>query len=248
VTSPEPGRGAVALEAIDRDIWLAEGPEVRFLGAFPYPTRMAVVRLGNGDLWVWSPIPLDDALTRELAALGPVRHLVSPNKLHHLFLAPWAAAHFGARLYASPGLAAKRRDLTFHAELGDEPDPAWAQDIDQVIFRGSLFMEEVVFFHRASRTAIFTDLIQRFDPGSALGWRGALMRLDGLVGEAGSTPREWRLSFFKRRAAREARDKVLAWNPRRLVVAHGHCASEGAREIVERALSWLGHAGPRPTA
>lgn len=240
MTSPGPDRGRVALEAIDRDIWIADGPEVRFLGAFPYPTRMTVVRLGNGDLWICSPIPLDDPLRRELAALGPVRHLVSPNKLHHLFLGPWAAAHPGARLYASPGLAARRRDLEFQAELGDEPDPAWAQDIDQVIFRGSFFMEEAVFFHRASRTAIFTDLVQRFDPEEARGWRGALMRLDGLVGESGSTPREWRLSFWKRRAAREARDRVLAWNPRRLVVAHGLCAQEGARQVLARALAWLG--------
>ena len=89
------------------------------------------------------------------------------------------------------------------------------------------------------------------EPVSALGRSAGDLGdelLDGLVGERGSTPREWRLSFLKRRAAREARDKVLAWNPRRLVIAHGHCASEGAPEIIERALAWLGRAEPRPTA
>ena len=75
--------------AIDRDLWTADGPDVRFLGLFPYPTRMAVIRLRNGDLWIWSPIALDDALAQDVAALGPGRHLVSPNKLHHLSLGAW---------------------------------------------------------------------------------------------------------------------------------------------------------------
>jgi hypothetical protein len=32
------------LQSIGTDIWLAEDPSVSFLG-FPYPTRMAIVRL-----------------------------------------------------------------------------------------------------------------------------------------------------------------------------------------------------------
>lgn len=226
--------------AIDRDLWTADGPDVRFLGLFPYPTRMAVVRLRGGDLWVWSPIALDDALAQDVAVLGPVRHLVSPNKLHHLSLGAWQRRFPEARLYASPGLARKRPDLAFDAELSDAPESAWAEDIDQVIFRGSFFMDEVVFFHRASRTTLVTDLVQRLDPRETRGWRGLLMRLDGLVGESGSTPREWRASFWNRRAGRAARDAALAWNPQRLVVAHGMGVEKDARDVLARALAWLG--------
>lgn len=226
--------------ALDRDLWTADGPDVRFLGLFPYPTRMAVVRLRGGDLWVWSPIALDDALAKDVAELGPVRHLVSPNKLHHLSLGAWQHRFPEARLYASPGLARKRPDLAFEAELSGAPESAWADDIDQVIFRGSFFMDEVVFFHRASHTALVTDLVQRFDPRETPGWRGLLMRLDGLVGENGSTPREWRASFWNRRAGRAARDVALAWNPQRLVVAHGMGVEKDARDVLARALAWLG--------
>ncbi len=227
------------LEEFGRDLWIADGPSVRFLGLFPYPTRMAIVRLGDGGLWIWSPIALDDALARAVGELGPVRHLVAPNKLHHLYLGPWAQAHPNARLYAPPGLARKRRDLGFHAELGDTPESAWEGDIDQVVFRGSFFMEEVVFFHRASRTALVADLIQRFDPAQLEGWRGLLMRWDGLAGAEGSTPREWRASFWKRRAARAAKARALAWEAERLVVAHGACARERGGEVFGRALRWL---------
>jgi hypothetical protein len=230
----------VSLSQHGPQLFLSEGPVVRFLGAFPYPTRMGVARLRDGALWVWSPVAIDDALAHELDALGRVAHLVAPNKIHHLYLAAWVERYPDARLYAAPGLAAKRPDLSFHAELGDAPDPTWAEEIDQVVFRGSLFMDEVVFFHRPSRTALVCDLIQRFAPDSLHGWRGLLMRLDGLVGPDGSTPREWRASFWNRRPAREALGKALAWNPERLVIAHGELPEENGRDALAHGLRWLG--------
>jgi hypothetical protein len=227
------------LTEVAREIWIAEGPSVSFFG-FPYPTRMTVVRLADGSLWVWSPIQLHPDLRRAVEQLGPVRHLVSPNKLHHLYLGDWAGAWPEARLYASPGLARRRRDLSFDAELTDTAAAAWAADIDQVIFHGSFAMEEVVFFHRSSHTAIFTDLVQRFDPASLRGWRRVIMTLDGMVGPNGSAPREWRLSFWNRAAARRARQTVLDWNPQRVIIAHGEWVRDDGRAVLERALAWMG--------
>ncbi len=71
-------------------LYVADGPTVSFLG-FPYPTRMAVARLTDGSAWVWSPIALTSELERAVDSIGPVRHIVSPNKIHHLFLREWAA-------------------------------------------------------------------------------------------------------------------------------------------------------------
>src|SRR5207253_182649 len=48
-----------------------------------YPTRMAVIRLSGGGLFLWSPIPLTDGLRAEVDALGEVSHIVAPNSLHH---------------------------------------------------------------------------------------------------------------------------------------------------------------------
>lgn len=219
-------------------LYVADGPTVSFYG-FPYPTRMAVARLDDGSSWVWSPVALTDELVSSVDAIGPVRHIVSPNKIHHLFLAEWAERWPDARVYAPPGLAQRKPELRFDAELGDEPDAAWAADIAQVIFRGSVAMEEVVFFHRPSRTAIVCDLIQRHPEAAVAGWKGTLMRLDSLVGENGSTPREWRASFLRRGKARAAREKLLDWNPDRLLIAHGDCAQTGATAIIDRALSWI---------
>jgi hypothetical protein len=220
------------------DLHLVDGPEVSFFG-FPYPTRMAVARLSDGSAWVWSPVALVPGLAEAVEAIGPVRNIVSPNKIHHLFLPEWAERWPDARVHAPPGLARKKPEVHFHAELGDAPDPAWEADIDQVIFRGSFALEEVAFFHRPSRTAILCDLVQRNDPARNSGVKGLLMRLDALVGEHGSTPREWRATFLRRRLAREARDRVLAWQAERLLIAHGACAGSGAAGLLERALAWI---------
>lgn len=200
---------------------------------------MAAARLSDGNVWIWSPVALTAELAGEIEAIGPVRYIVSPNKIHHLFLAQWAERWPEARVYAPPGLARKKPKVRFESDLGDDPDPGWASDIDQVIFRGSFAMEEVVFFHRQSRTAIVGDLIQRHEPAGMSGWKGMLMRLDSLVGEHGSTPREWRASFLRREAARAARQKVLGWRPNRLLIAHGKCAQTGATTIIEEALGWI---------
>jgi hypothetical protein len=228
------------LTEIDHGIWIADGPTVRFLGIYPYPTRMTMVRLSGGGLWVCSPIQLSDALSDEVKALGSVQHLVSPNMLHHLFLAEWVDAWPEARLWAPPFLARRRRDLSFDGELTDAADPAWEKDIDQLIFRGSFALKEVVFFHRASRSVILTDLVQKFDPASLPRWLRPLYRLDGLVGPDGSTPREVRLTFWNRRAARESLRKALAWDPQRLIIAHGEWVRENGKEELARSFAWIG--------
>src|ERR1700733_5717515 len=62
------------------ELWIADGPVVSFYG-FPYPTRMSVIRLSDGSLFVCSPVALSDSLRAAIDALGAVRHLVSPNAL-----------------------------------------------------------------------------------------------------------------------------------------------------------------------
>jgi hypothetical protein len=219
-------------------LYSADGPTISFFG-FPYPTRMALACFADRSVWVWSPIALTEQLAREVETLGRVRYIVSPNKLHHLFLPKWADRWPEAKLYAPPGLARKERRLRFEGQLHDQPDPAWFGDIDQVVFRGSFAMQEVVFFHRPSSTAIFGDLIQRFPDSSLSGWKRTVMRLGGLVGQKGGTPIDWRSSFLWRAPARAARERVLQWNPSRLLIAHGECAQSGARQIIADALKWM---------
>ena len=78
------------LREFGQSLYIADGPAVSFYG-FPYPTRMAVVRLSDGSAWVWSPVALSDDLADSVNSVGPVRFIVSPNKIHHLFLSECAS-------------------------------------------------------------------------------------------------------------------------------------------------------------
>nr|WP_216857036.1 DUF4336 domain-containing protein [Acidisoma sp. S159] len=198
-----------------------------------------MIRLRDGSLFVWSPVALTNSLRSAVDALGPVRHLVSPNALHHLSLGEWKSAYPAARLYASPRLRRKRKDLAFDADLGDAPAPEWADDIDQVVLRGSLALTEVVFFHRGSHTVLFADLIQNFPRGRFRGWRGIAARLGGIGAPNPGAPRDLRTSFLDRPAARAALRRVFAWPIERVLIAHGDLPIADDEAFVRRAFAWL---------
>jgi hypothetical protein len=227
-----------AVQPFAPEIWLADGP-VTSVAGFRYPTRMAVIRLAGERLFVWSPVRLTEALRAEVEALGEVRCLIAPNALHHLFLADWREAFPEARLWAPPGLRARRRDLAFDADLGDGPDAEWAGEIDQVLVRGNLIATEAVFFHRASSTVLITDLIQHFDPGWFSGWRAVVARLDLMAAPEPQVPRKFRTAFVDRRAARAGLGRILAWPAERVVMAHAEPVTADGRAFLERAWRWL---------
>ncbi len=218
-------------------IWIADGDIVSVAG-FRYPTRMAVIRLADGGLFVWSPVALSEGLRTAVAALGSVRFVVAPNSLHHLSLGEWRSAYPAALVFAAPGLAARRIDLRFDGELGAVPEAGWAGDIDQVLMHNAI-TTEAVFFHRASRTVLFTDLIQQFPKGWFKGWRAIVARLDRMTEAEPAVPQKFRLGFTNRRAARAAVQRIVAWPAERVLMAHGTPVTENGAAFVARAFRWL---------
>jgi hypothetical protein len=176
-------------------------------------------------------------------SLGSVRHLVSPNKLHHRYLQEWKAAYPEAQLWGPQTIIKKRPDIKFQGALVDSAPTEWLADIDQAWFRGSLAMDEIVFLHRPSATAIIADLIQTFSDHflrEHWGWWRFLARLDGLTQDKACAPLEWRLSFINRAPARLARDKVLNWNCQRVIVAHGEWPHANGKAFLAKSFRWLG--------
>lgn len=227
------------LKEFGPDIWIADGPTVTAAAGFHYPTRMAVIRLANGDLVLWSPTEVTGDLRAEVEALGAVRYLIPPNALHHTFLGDWQRAYPDAEVYAPPGLREKREDIRFDADFSDGPIAAWAGEIDHAIVWGNRITTEVVLFHRQSGTAIFTDLIQQFPRGWFKGWRALVARLDLMTAAEPTVPRKFRVAVTDRRAARESLRRILGWPTQKVIMAHGPPIADDGRAFLRRAFRWL---------
>ena len=109
--------------------------------------------------------------------------------------------------------------------------------MDQVFFRGRPYENEVVFFHRASRTLILCDLAFNFGPRSPQPTR-LLMKLLRSYGHLGPSKLD-PLLIRDRRAARESLERILAWDFDRIIVAHGDVLESGGHEILRQGYSWL---------
>lgn len=217
------------LKPVAPDIWIADGPVARMatpFGAMPFPTRMTIVRLHDGSVWCHSPIAPDEGLFEAIDALGPVRHLVSPNPLHYASIAAWKRRYPDALAWASPGVrrraASQKIEAAFDADLAVLPPDAWASEIDQVHFRGSRVIEEFVFFHRASATVILADLIENFEARKLTRGMRWIARFGGVLDPDGKAPLDMRMTFLGRKpVARECFERIMAWHPRRAILAHG---------------------------
>lgn len=222
-------------------LWTADGQAdkgvPKFLQKYDFSTRMTVIKLSNGGLFLHSPIALDSGLRAELGGLGEVRAIVAPNKFHHLYAGDCRKAYPNAKLYGAPGLPEKRKDLSFDGLLADEPRVEWRGDIEQLRIRGMSMLNEVAFFHPASRTLILTDLVFNVPAGRPWG----IPILSGLLGVGGGfgPSRLGRWLIRDKQAARASLGQIMRWDFDRVIVAHGNVLESGGHRKVRDAFGFI---------
>jgi hypothetical protein len=216
------------------ELWTVTRP-LRFLGV-ETGCRMTIVRLRNGGLFIHSPVALDSALAAELEALGPVRAVAAPSLFHHLRVAEWKQAYPAAIFACCPGLERKRADFAWDRVLGDQPEPEWAGDLQQVFFAARTMENEVVFFHPPTRTMICADAVFNLAEHPRRS-----TRLVGLVlgnRRPGATWLE-HVMIRDRAGAREQIDRMLAWRPERILLGHGPAIERDGEAVLRQAYAWL---------
>lgn len=197
-------------------------------------TRMSVVRLHDGSLWLHSPVPITNELKAELAALGDVKFVVAPSKMHHLFAADCMIAFPQSALFGAPGLQTKRPDLQGMHELQAEAELPWQEDFEQHFFAGMPLVNETVWFHKPSRTLIVTDLLQYYQGDLSFGLK-LYARLTGTLRQL-AVPKTVRWLVKDRDAAHASAKKILDWPFERVVVAHNVIIENDAHAKVEKAF------------
>lgn len=222
-------------------IWIVDGPLISYSIAgltIPCPTRMTVMETPEG-LCLHSPIAFTKECARAIDELGSVRFLVVPNTFHKAYMLPWAEHYRGAVVLAPPGV-----------DLPGAPDgkvqtltPGSLPGIDHIFVDAGAWIE-AVFLHRASETAVFTDLIQHFETERM---SNPLLRLfltiGGATGKPPSASREMRFAARtsgRRSAVRDAFAKIKEWHPKRVLFAHGRLPRGATGLYLNAAFRWAG--------
>ncbi|UUX34715.1 DUF4336 domain-containing protein [Fundicoccus culcitae] len=236
------------LKAVANNIWIVDGDIIHMSVPFiqvPFSTRMTVVRLNNGDMWLHSPIAFDADLADEILALGPIKHLVSPNAIHYAYIAEWKQHFPDALAWSSPGVEKRAQsqniEINFDQALEDTPPKEWENDIKQLIFKGGRVIQEVIFYHIESRTLILTDLIENFEPDKTKStlWK-TVHKIAKISAPNGTTPIDYRMSFIgNKKAAKESLEKIISWQPKRIIIAHGKWIEDNGVEELRKRMSWI---------
>jgi hypothetical protein len=162
--------------------------------------------------------------------------LVAPSLLHHIHLAKLIERHRPVALWGPPGLAEKQPALGPMHTFGVDPWP-YAAELDYVLVEGAPRRNEVVFFHRSSRTIYTADLLLNICRPKGLLTSLALRGM-GVHRRLGAA-KMWRRWVTDRAAFGRSIDAILAWEFERIVVAHGDIVDENARDRFEIALREL---------
>jgi hypothetical protein len=222
------------------DLWSIEYELAWQGGAIPIPVRMTVLRLADRRLVLHSPAPLSPELRAGLDALGRVGFLVIPWA-HGMYAEAAARSYPGAQLLAAPKPPARRKSLAFHGSLADDPPAAWAGQIETHLVRG-FRLNEVVLFHRPSRTLVITDLCFHVQRSSSRAAR-LFFRANGMWQRFGPSRLIRLLVPSNRAELRRSIEQILAWDFERVVPGHGDVLERGGPAALRAA--WLGRPAER---
>jgi len=221
----------MGLQLLDRDLGVVDHPLK--VGGLALGTRTTVIRRADGSVALISPGPLSDEDAAAIAALGPVRALVAPNLIHHLYLAAAAARFAGARIFAPAALANKEPTLRIDGPPAAIADAA----LRSVDVGGMPKLQETLFVHAPSRTLVATDLVFNLRAPAPFFTR-TFMRLNGGFDRFGPT-RICRSMCKDRAAVRAGVEQLLAEDFDRVVVAHGQVLPSDGRQALRAGFDWL---------
>lgn len=225
------------LQQLEPNLWLLEQP-FRFFGT-QIGTRTTIVRLADGRLWIHSPGPDLPAVYKQVRQLGTVAFLIAPNPFHHLFL-PHAMRMFPDALAYGPRAVQKKHPGLDLSPFNQQAAADWGNQI-QFLKLAGLKLGEYVFFDRASRTLLLTDLLFNLQ-GEDFATR-LMLQVEGVKGKLGCTHLVSKLLLSDRKLLRAVCEQILSWDFERIIMCHGEVVEKEARSGFAKAMAWTGLEG-----
>lgn len=233
------------LKAIAKDVWGQEA-DIKLPLGMRMPGRATIMRAGNsGELAIYSPLPIDDELAKEIESHGEVRFLIAPNLVHWMYLAAAKQRFKKAKVYAPPGLEKKLKGAVDFEPL---PTNGHVKEIGEglrfALVEGSPKMNEHILLHEESRSLMVGDLLFNIHQTNSLGMKLFLIFLS----RAWKKPAQssfWKALTKDRAACARSIDDMLTWDFERVVVTHGDVIEHDARAVARDCLKWMS-SGARP--
>ncbi|MEP7125011.1 MAG: DUF4336 domain-containing protein [Byssovorax sp.] len=224
------------MTSVGDGLWTVYEPEFRMLG-LKLGTRMTIVRLPQGTLVLHSPVAISSALAAAIEALGPVGHIVAPNRFHHVYAGHAQTRWPTAKLHGASGLNRKRRDLRVDSVLGkDAPGDDWTGTLETVTIKGCM-LGETVLVHTPTRTVVSADLFENFQAMDHLPTR-LYLKVSGVWQKPGWS-RLLQIMYRDHKAARRSVDELLEHDFEGAIVAHGDPVASGAKDAVRQTFGFL---------
>ncbi len=203
--------------------------DMKMLPGVHLPLRSMLVTTAKDTLLV-SPVGTGD----EMSAVGEREvTLVAPSLLHSKHIGTARTALNTTSLWGPRGFAEK------HPELGPVKTfdvDAWphAATLPYVVIGGAPRRNEVVFFHRATRTIYTADLV--FNVRKPTGVLSPLAFRAMGIHKRFAVARPWKLWIKDSAAFKRSIDAVLAWDFDRIAMAHGEILEANGRDRLIAAL------------
>ena len=230
------------LKSVADSVWIVDAQPIK-AGGLLLPVRMTVVKLSGGGLLLYSPVRYKPGLQGEIESLGPIRHIVAPNVGHWMFVRDWQRACPDAATWAVPELRHRAQvraaGMRIDHDLGPVAPDEWRNEIDQVLVQSSFFTE-VDMLHRASRTLMVADLVLNVEGQGMPPLSRMISKALGILAPDGRAPLYLRLLLrLNRTAVAHAAARLVAMEPRRVIVSHGRPFEHDATARLQHSLNWL---------
>jgi len=218
------------------EVWTLQRP-LNLIGV-DFGARMTIVRLKSGGLFLHSPIRLSSDTKEFCNKLGPVEYVIAPNTMHHLFISAYFTEYPAAIFLAPENLIKMLPNLKFTRALSHAAESGYQDVMEQSFVEGTRpKFDEMIFFHRPSRTLIVTDLLFNLPPPQGL-WQKLFFSLNHM-GDGPAPSRLMRFMLHDRVRVRRTVEWMLERQPENLILSHGNIVRGNASEVIKRAFAWL---------
>jgi len=235
-------------------------PFLRF-GLLRIGGRGTLVKLGTGNVAVFSPVALTPEVKAKVSSMGTLKYIVALDYEHHIFISPWSKEYPQAEVIGMEGLPEKREadpatkgtkfthvfsasnkhDMRISAEFDDEFSYEYVE---------SHRNKELVFVHKPSRTLIQADLMfnlpatEQYSKTGESATSGIFTKIFGaIMNTRGDMIWQRRLVWLSGKADRpaftESANVIKSWDYDRVIGCHGDVIETGGKAKVDLLTAWF---------